>query len=114
MGLSADLIELCNDRATWNRLVSRNSYGEPTFTLVHADYPTRLIRENKLLRNKDQQQITSTAQAWILPSLTSGDPFPAIKDNDQVVLSDGSTPQIAQIKIFEDELGPSHTVVYFL
>jgi hypothetical protein len=68
----------------------------------------------RLTRNKDAQEVISTQQVVILPSLTSGDPFPNIEAHDQVLLSDGSTPQIASVKIWQDELGPAYTEVFFL
>lgn len=118
MGLSEDLLDLCTDTAQWNKLASRDSHGKPTFTPgVH--YPARYIRKNKQVRKGEVQQITSTAQLWMLPSLTSGDPFPLVSEFDQIILSDGRTPQIADVQIFQDELSgqtnqPSHTVVYFV
>lgn len=117
MGITNDLLDLLTDTVTWNKLQTRNAYGEPTFTTV-GSYPARVVRKNKLTRNKDAQQVVSTAQCWMGPSLTSGEPFPLVSVEDQVRLSDGKTPQIASIEIFQDELsgteGPSHTVVYFL
>ena len=44
----------------------------------------------------------------------SGEPFPNVLPDDRVILSDGKSPQIASVEIFQDDLGPSHAVVYFL
>lgn len=118
MGLAQDLLDLCQDTISWNRLQSRDSYGDPTFVFVCA-YPARLVRKNKLVRNKDAQQVVSSAQCWILPSLTSGDPWPNIQAHDQVKLSDNSVPQILSVEIVQDELegqtgNPAYTMVNFL
>lgn len=114
MGLAADLLDLCTDKASWLSLQTRDSYGKPTYTLVHADYPARLVRQHKIIRKGDGQETSSSAQLWVLPSLTSGDPFPAIKPHDQVKLSDNTTPQILDTRIYQDEFGPSHCVVFFV
>lgn len=118
MGLTEDLLDLFTDTATWNKLASRGDYGNPVYTPI-GPYPARYVRKNKAIRKSDTQQITSTSQVWLLPSLTSGDPFPLVQIFDQVVLSDGRTPQIVDVQIFEDELtgqtgNPSHCVVFFV
>ena len=117
MTVTNDLQELMTDEVIWSALGSRDSYGNPTFVNPYS-YPARLVRKNKLVRDKDMQEVVSTAQVWIGPSLTSGEPFPAVAPVDQVTLSDGTNPQILNTEIFQDEtfsaLGPSHCVVYFV
>lgn len=117
MGITDDLQELINDTCTWAPLVSRDLYGVPTFGQVNT-YPCRYSKKMKMLRDKDNQQVYSGSQVVIAPSLISGVPFPAVKNVDRVILSDGLKPQIMDTEQFQDdefpELGPTHTVVYFV
>src|SRR5665213_1581618 len=115
--ITSDLQEFFQDTCTWATLGPRDGYGNPTF-INPFTYPCRLVRKNKLTRDKDAQQIVSTAQLWIGQSMVSGVPFPKVVQTDRITLSDGTTPQIASTEIFEDELyateGLSHTVVFFI
>lgn len=117
MGIGRDFLDECNDTAQWEKLKSRDGYGKPSF-ILQGTYPSRYIRKNRKVRTREGQEVVSTAHLWMLPSVTSGDPFPLVSPDDRVVLSDGKTPQIAAVEVFEDEVtatqGPTHTVVYFL
>ena len=113
MTITNDLQEMFTDTCQWFSLQSRDSYGNPQYTTGH-EYPCRLVRKNKLVRKSDAQEVVSSAHCWIGPSLVSGEPFPNVLPDDRVTLSDGKSPQIASVEIFQDDLGPSHAVVYFL
>jgi hypothetical protein len=113
MTITNDLQDMMTDTLTWAKLTTRDRYGNPSFGTAHT-YPCRLVRKNKLVRDKDQQQVASSAQAWIGPTLISGEPFPAVAPVDRVTLSDGTYPQILSTDVYQDEAGPSHCVVNFL
>ena len=113
MTIMNDLMEMLTDTVTWVPLTSRDDYGNPIEGTSYQ-YPARLVRKTKLIRNKDQQQVTSTAQVWIGPNLVSGEPLPMVKNVDKVTLSDGTSPQIASIEIYQDETGFAYTEVFFL
>lgn len=106
MSFISDLSDLMTDTVTWSPMTSRDDYGQPSYgsaTVLDA----RVVRKNKLVRDSQGQQVMSTAHAWVNGS-------PAIKPEDKVVLSDSSNNPIVSIERYQDEKGPSHTVVFFL
>ena len=117
MGFGQDFLSEMTDSAQWNKKTAQDGYGKRSFT-HQGTYPCRYVTKNRKIRKPTGQEVISTAQLWMIPSLTSGEPFPRVQPDDQIVLSDGRTPQIANVVTYEDEqsdqTGPTHTVVFFL
>lgn len=101
-----DFLDMLVSEITYAPFVSRDAYGEPTFGSP-VTYEARVIRKHKMVRNVEGQQVISTAHIWV-----GGIPF--VSPQDKITLDDGTHPPIIAIERFEDEIGPSHTVVYFL
>lgn len=108
MAFVDDLRDMMPDSATWRQLASRDDYGAPTFeTATDSSFDhVRLVRRNKMVRSAAGDLIASTAQMWIAGA-------PAVSPQDQIELSDGSTPEIISVERFQDETGECHSVVYF-
>ncbi len=116
--ITNDLQEFFTDTIQWAALVSRDSYGVPSFGQAFT-YPARVVKKNKLVRDKSAQQVVSTSQIWVGQSNVSGTPFPLVKPVDCVTLSDGTKPQILDCEIFQDEQegaspSMSHTVIFLV
>lgn len=106
MPITDDLKDMMPDTAVWRQFGSRDDYGSPEFgTDVPFDH-VRLVRKHKLVRNAEGDTEVSTAHLWIAGA-------PAIGPQDQIELSDGTTPHILSVERFQDEDGDSHTKVYF-
>lgn len=106
MAFVDDLKDLMADTATHAALASRDSYGVPTYG-SGTSYTARLIRKNKLVRDAQGQQVLATAELWIAGT-------PAIRPDDKITLSDGSTPPIAAVERYQDEDGSCFVKVFFL
>lgn len=106
MSFADDFKDLMTDTVIVKPLSSRSAYGVPTYG-SGTTYTARVVRMHKMVRDSQGHQVVSTAQAWIAGT-------PAISPQDQVALSDGTTPAIAAVERFQDEVGSSHTKVYFL
>jgi hypothetical protein len=94
------------DTATWRPLMSRDDYGAPTYGAAVPFANARLVRSPKLVRDASGDQVVSSAQLWLVGT-------PAIAPDDQVTLSDGTTPSIVNVGRWQDEAGESHTKVFF-
>lgn len=92
--------------AAWEPLTGRDTYGAPTYG-APTSFACRLVRENRLVRDAQGDEVVSTAHVWLGGT-------PAVAPDDRVTLSDGTTPTIASVERFPDETGDSHTKVYFL
>jgi hypothetical protein len=114
MAFINDFMDMFPDTVIWKPLVSRDSYGKPTFHATGYEYMARVVKHPKMVRNKDGQMVTSSAQAHVGIGTTSGMPFPVISPQDQVVLSDGKTPPIIGVDIIPDENGPAYSIVNFV
>lgn len=103
-----DFSDMMNAKLTLAPFVSRDVYGVPTFGTA-VQYNCRRFKKNKLVRNASGQEVTSTAQVWILGN-------PTVTAQDQIILlSDGSKPIILSVDSPDDETGTvAFTKVYFL
>jgi len=108
MSIVDTLQNLCNDTASWQAFVSRDRAGKPTHGDVTALTNCRLVRKHKLVRDKNGDQVLSTAQLWIMV-----DPGPEIGPDDLITLSDATTPPIITVELFQGSGGSSHTKVFF-
>lgn len=106
MTIVSDILDLLTDTAIWQPRTARDEYGMPTYG-DSTEFRARLVRKNRLVRDASGHEVVSTAQLWLGGS-------PAIAPDDWVTLSDGSTPVIASVERYQDEVGPCHTVVFFL
>lgn len=106
MSFATEFRDLMTDTVTHYALSSRDAYGTPSYG-AGTSYPARVVRKHKLVRDAAGQQVVSTAQAWLGGT-------PAITPQDKVTLSDNSSPPIVAIERYQDEVGASHTVVFFL
>lgn len=100
-----DLRDLLTDTATWRPLTGRDDFGAPTYGSP-TEFRARLVRKHRLVRDTQGDEVVSTAQLWLQGA-------PAIAPDDRVTLSDSSAPLIVAVERFQDETGPSHTVVMF-
>lgn len=106
MAFIDDFSDLFTGTATHKALSSRDQYGAPTYGAGTA-YSGRLVKRNKLVRDAAGQEKVSSAHFWLQGS-------PDVSPEDEVTLSDGSTPSILSVERFQDEDGASHTKLYFL
>ena len=106
MSFINDFKECFTVDVTHEPLSSRDDFGKPTYG-TPVPFKARVVREHKLVRDKDGQEVVSTAQCWLLGN-------PVVSPDDQITLEDATTPAIVMIERFQDEIGPSHTKVYFL
>lgn len=110
MAFVNDFLDMMSDTLRWRPLAGRDDYGAPDYGSTDGDeFECRLVRENKLVRTVQGDEVVSTAHVWI-----GGTPM--VRPEDQIELSDGTTPEILSVEIFQDEDGGellSHTKVYF-
>jgi len=106
MGFIEDFGECFTVTVSWEPLLSQDVYGKPTYD-AGVNFKARVVRENKLVRNKEGQEVMSTAQCWLEGN-------PEVSPEDQITLEDATTPAILAIERFQDDIGPSHTKVFFL
>lgn len=105
MAFADKFLDMMTDTVTWAVLTSRNDFGVPTYA-AGTSFEARVVRKHKLVRDAAGDQVVSTAQAWIGGT-------PAINPQDKVTLSDGTSPPIIAVERFQDEVGASHSVVFF-
>jgi len=105
MSFIDDLSELFTDTATHAVLSTRDGFGKPTYGSGTA-YSGRLVTKNKLVRDQQGDDVVSTAHFWFQGA-------PDVGPDDQITLSDGATPPIISVERFQDDVGTSHTKVYF-
>lgn len=108
MSIVDTLKNLCDDTASWEPLTGRDRAGAPTYGSATAFTDCRLVRAHKLVRDRNGDQVISSAQLWIME-----DPGPEIDPDDQVTLSDGTKPPIITVQIFQGRAGASYTKVFF-
>ena len=109
MAFINDLLDLFTETVTWNPLESRDAYGAPTYTegvTANIDIPARLVRRTKMVRDKNGDEVVSTAHVWIGADCN-------VQPDDQIVLEDDSTPVILAVERSVDEHGNRTTKVYF-
>ena len=99
---------MATDTASWEPFDERDQYGKPSYGDVTTFAFCRLVRKHKLVRDAQGDLVVSTAQLWVFEETA-----PAIGPEDQITLSDGTTPPIITTERFQDEVGASHTKVYF-
>lgn len=108
MGLDAELIEMMNDVLALEAVVKdaqgvpvRDRFGKVTYEQAYGAQ-CYLSRMNKIARNRDGEETTSTLQAIMAnPSLV-------VNGNDLITLSDGSHPAIIEIRSGKDEVGADY------
>lgn len=103
--ITTGLKDLFTDTVTYRAFSSRDVFGAPTYG-SGTEYAARVVREHHLVRDGQGDEVVSTAQVWIKGT-------PEVDPEDQVELSDGTTPEILTSERFQDERGASHTKVYF-
>lgn len=106
MSFVNEFADMFTDTAIWEVLASRDGYGKPVFDTPEA-FAARLSRKHKLVRDTEGHEVVSTAHIWL-------EGTPAVSPQDQITLSDGTTPAIISVERFQDEEGDSHTKVFFL
>ncbi len=106
MSFIDDFKECFTVTVTHKPFLSQDGFSEPTYG-SGVNFKARVVREHKLVRNKEGQEVVSTAQCWLQGN-------PVISPADQITLEDATTPAIVMIEQLQDEIGPSHTKVYFL
>ena len=103
MTIVDDLADMMPDTVTLSTVASRDDYGVPTYN-TGVEFVARVVRRHRLVRTVDGDEVISTAQVWIAGC-------PTISPDDQIELSDGSTPPILAVEKFQDENGPSHVKI---
>lgn len=107
MVFANDFADMMNDTLRWQQLASRDDYGKPIYQNLKT-FNCRRYKKQRLVTDPHGKQVVSTQQAWILGN-------PPISPEDQIILSDNSTPVIAAVDRPEDESGQdAFTKVYFL
>lgn len=101
--------DMMTDTVIWHpaykNIDSRDDFGVQKFGKT-TEFAARLVKKSKLVRAQNGDEVVSTAHIWIAGS-------PDISPIDKIELSDGSKPVILSVERFQDELGPSHTKVFF-
>jgi len=108
MAFADDFKDMAADTATWKPFVDRDRFGAPTYGDAVTFDHVRLVRKHKLVRNAQGDEVVSTAQLWIIES-----PAPAVGPEDEITLSNGTTPPIIAVDCPQDEEGEAYTKVYF-
>lgn len=105
MSFAEEFGDMMTDTMTWYAVTSRDGYGKPSYG-SSTEFDCRLVRKHKMVIDPQGEEILSSAQAWVKGT-------PEISPQDKVVLSDTTEPVILAIERYQDETGPSHTVVFF-
>lgn len=107
MAFVDDIKDLMQDTVVVRAVVSRDDYGVPTYG-SGTSYGARLVKQNRRVRTPKGDEVVSTAHVWIAGA-------PDVAPDDQVELSDGTTPEIASVERPQDETGEfTHTKVFFI
>ena len=101
MAFIDDLADLMTDTVTIRSLTGRDDFGAPTYD-AGTEYPARVVRRHKLVRDLNGDEVVATGEVWLAGA-------PTLDPDDQVELSDGTTPHVLTVERFQDEVGSSHT-----
>lgn len=114
MAFIDDFADMLNSTATWQKFLSRDRAGAPTYGAA-IEFTARLVEKNRLVRAGNGDQIISTSHVWLgETSDTNLDAPPDIDPADQITLANGDTPTILSVERPQDETGvAAYTVVYF-
>lgn len=101
----ADFLDMMSDTVIVAPLSSRDDYGKPTYG-TGVSYTARVTFKDRWVRRSDGTEVLSKGVVWIGAT-------PTVKVDDQLTLSDGSSPPILQADTISDEDGPHHVKVVF-
>lgn len=117
MAFIDEFAELLNDSITHNPINATNPrdvHGAPNYD-SGLSYAARVLKESKLVRDQNGDQVLSSYHVWIGSSDdTNLEAPPNVDPRDEIVLSDGKRPTILAVEQFQDDTSViSHTKVYF-
>jgi len=105
MTFTATYGDMLKDTITVQEYAGRDAYGAPSYGSP-ATYATRIVYKNRLIRDSEGSLISSSFHLWT-------DWIDDITEEWLITLPDGSVPPILSIERFKDEIGESHTKVFF-
>lgn len=95
------------DTATHYPVSSRDEYGKPVYG-TGVSYKGRYLKKNRKVRTPAGDEVIATAEFSFLGA-------PVVSPDDKISLSDGKTPTIASVDMWQDPSGSFfYTKVYFL
>ena len=105
MTFSSTFGDMLKDEVTVQEYSGRDAYGSPSYGSP-VTYKCRVVYKNRLVRNTEGSLISSSFQVWM-------DWIDNITEEWLITLPGGETPPILSIERFKDEVGESHTKVFF-
>jgi hypothetical protein len=106
MSFAQEFSDMMRDTITHQPCTGYDRYGKPTYG-ASTSYPARVVRDNKMARNPQGEEVVSTCQVRICGT-------PAVTPADKITLSDGTVPVILSVSRPQDETGDdASTKVYF-
>lgn len=100
-----DWLALMPHTVTHAAAAGRSAYGTPAYGSP-ASYRARVSYVSSYIRKADGSEVLARGKVVLAGT-------PTVSPEDQIVLPDGSTPQIIVANIHADEKGPHHTTVFF-
>lgn len=107
MTIESDFKELMTQDIVIRPLVSRDGYGEPTYSNSPVSLKGVVVYETKHIRADDNKELLSRAHAFIFGVHAD------IKADSLVTLPDGSQPKVLYVQRVQDESGDHHDIIYF-
>lgn len=104
--IESGFLDLMPQTLQLQRLAGRDNYGEPVFGVVE-DIRCRVVSRFVLERDADgQERRRKATTAWTFGAH-------GIKEQDRIVLPDGTSPPILLVNRYPDETGLHHEKVEF-
>lgn len=108
--LDPELADLLRQTATVTRWTSDDAYGAPQYSATSTDYPCRIVRTSRMVKDQRGRDVLATSTVYVGPN---ADGLPGLTVRDRVALSDGSSSQILAVAAHVDEAGDGHHEVLY-
>lgn len=105
MSIDSEFLELMSDTITLKSVSGRDAYNVVTYG-TGVSYSARVVHKTTLIRSSNGSEILAKGVVWVYGA-------PVVTEEDQITLSDGSTPPILGVDRYSDEDGDYFTKVYF-
>lgn len=107
MGIPSEFLPMMRETVTLTAQASLDRYGKQSFAASGTSYRARLIWQERILRDKQGQEIVESGRAILYGVAASATP------EWRITLPDGSTPKITMVDTIQDEFGDHHSVIGF-
>ena len=105
MALESDFLTMTNETVTVKSPSGYSKYGAPTFGAESTAIPARHEIYTRRIVDSNGVECVSSGTLFVLSTTAT------IGVDDQITLSDGSTPEIARVEIHKDQEGQHHLEV---